>query len=219
LILGHCGNTLAAFAASRAAGADGVELDVRRAGDGTLAVHHDPTIDGIGRIADLTRAELSEVVPTLAAALRDNAGVIVNVELKNLPVDPDYDPTEELAGLTRAVIADADAASRVIVSSFSLATLDAMRALEPAIPTAFLTLPRWDQARAVTAAADHGHNALHPHVKSVDAALVARVHRAGMTIHPWAVDDAATAVEVGDLGVDALITDAPALVVPALRRT
>jgi glycerophosphoryl diester phosphodiesterase len=38
-----------------------------------------------------------------------------------------------------------------------------------------------------------------------------------MTIHPWAVDDAAAAVQARDLNVDAIITDDPAAVMPALR--
>lgn len=219
LILGHCGNTLAAFAASRAAGADGVELDVRRGADGTLVVHHDVSIEGVGPIAGLTRDRLPGNVPTLGDALRECSGLIVNVEIKNLPIDSDYDPTEELADLAVTAVVDAAAVSTVIVSSFSLATLDAVRAAAPAIRTAFLTLPRWDQGRAVAAAAGHGHGALHPHVKSLDAALVSLVHAAGMTIHPWAVDDAATAHSAAALGVEVVITDAPLVVVPALSGT
>jgi len=217
LILGHLGNTLEAFARCRSAGVDGVELDVRRAGEGTLAVHHDAAIDGVGRIVDLTGAELPEHVPTLAQVLRECAGLTVNVEIKNLPVDPDYDPTEEIVGLVLAAI-DADgSAGNVIVSSFSLATIDAVHAVAPSMRTAFLTLPAWDQARALNAAADRGHTALHPHRRSLDADLVRAVHAAGMTIHPWGVDDPASAVAAAELGVDMIITDDPVAVVGALR--
>ena len=38
------GNTVAAFAAAVALGADWVELDVRLTADGALVVHHDPDL-------------------------------------------------------------------------------------------------------------------------------------------------------------------------------
>ncbi|HWC46036.1 MAG TPA: glycerophosphodiester phosphodiesterase family protein, partial [Casimicrobiaceae bacterium] len=40
----HTENTLDAFAAAVAAGADMIELDVRRTSDGFAAVVHDPTL-------------------------------------------------------------------------------------------------------------------------------------------------------------------------------
>jgi glycerophosphoryl diester phosphodiesterase len=217
LVLGHLGNTLDAFARSRSLDADGVELDVRRAGDGSLVVHHDPLIEGVGPILDLDRGSLPAHIPLLDDALHQCAGMIVNVEIKNLPVDPDYDPTEEIVRLVLAAIDATGAGPSVIISSFSLATVDAARAADPTLRTAFLTLPAWDQRRAVAAAAERGHSALHPHRRSLDAALVDLVHGTGMAIHPWAVDDAASATQAHSLGVDAIITDDPAAVLPALR--
>jgi len=41
-------NTLAAFRLAAELGADGVELDVRRTGDGLLAVHHDAALPDLG---------------------------------------------------------------------------------------------------------------------------------------------------------------------------
>ena len=51
---GFVENTLEAFAEAKRLGADGVELDVRLTSDGALAVHHDPLIDGLGPVAELT---------------------------------------------------------------------------------------------------------------------------------------------------------------------
>ena len=51
-------NTVAAFAAARELGADGVELDVRRTADGVLVVHHDSRADGLGLLAELPFAEI-----------------------------------------------------------------------------------------------------------------------------------------------------------------
>jgi glycerophosphoryl diester phosphodiesterase len=55
-------NTLAAFRAALAAGADWLEMDVQRTKDGRLIVFHDATVDrmtdGTGRAADLTFDEI-----------------------------------------------------------------------------------------------------------------------------------------------------------------
>lgn len=103
-------NTLEAFAAARAAGADGVELDVQRCRDGTLAIHHDRAVPGLGELAALGAAELPDWMPTLADALDACTGLIVNVELKNRPGDAGCaDLGAEVAGVLGDVLADAPA--------------------------------------------------------------------------------------------------------------
>jgi glycerophosphoryl diester phosphodiesterase len=90
-------NTVAAFLEARAAGADGVELDVRRTLDGALVVHHDAALADLGEIAALTCRDLPATVPTLAEAMTACDGLRVNVEIKNGPDEPIYDPTGALA--------------------------------------------------------------------------------------------------------------------------
>ena len=80
-VIGHRGgaalaleNTLAAIDAGLDAGADGVEVDVRRTADGGLVLMHDPdlarTTGGTGRIDETTlEAVRSLGVPTLEEAL------------------------------------------------------------------------------------------------------------------------------------------------------
>src|SRR5687768_14872032 len=78
LIIAHRGasavapeNTIAAFEAAIAAGADGVEFDVRLTRDGVPIIIHDETLyrtHGVrGRVADMTLNELNKInVPSLA---------------------------------------------------------------------------------------------------------------------------------------------------------
>ena len=94
LVLAHRGlhsaereNTLAAFAAARAAGADGVELDVRASADGALVVVHDP-VAGASSSRARPPAPCRPGCPTLAEALEACAGLVVNVEVKNSPGRP-----------------------------------------------------------------------------------------------------------------------------------
>lgn len=210
-ILGHRGfprdapeNSLAAFAAARAAGADGVELDVRLAPGATLRVHHDPLPDPI-----------PDAVPTLAEALETCAGMVVNVEIKNLPTEPGWDPTERVApAVAEAIGPHRD---RVIVSAFTLATIDAMRALDPTIRTGWLTVDGYDQLEAVQTAVEGGHAALHPYESAVTAELVEQAHAAGLTVCAWTVDDPARMRELAAWGVDTIITNDPDVAVATLR--
>src|SRR4051812_6725756 len=112
LVLAHRGasaqapaNTLEAFALARTLGADGVELDVRRTADDILVVHHDPDAAGIGLLADAEFATVRATLPalpTLAEALAQCEGLLVNVEIKCLPWEPDSDLPERQ--VLRAVI-------------------------------------------------------------------------------------------------------------------
>ena len=93
----HPENTVAAFVGARDAGADGVELDARRTADGHVIVHHDAQLPDGRVIVELAAAELPDHVPSLAEALDACAGMVVNIEIKNWPDDPDFDGTEQVA--------------------------------------------------------------------------------------------------------------------------
>lgn len=223
-IFGHRGasahareNTLAAFDLAAAQGADGVELDVRLTADGALAVHHDPDVDGLGPVAQLDRSMLPEWVPCLddVMAWAQRAGLALNVEIKNLPDEPHFDPGETLAAAVAA--AAASFSGEVIVSSFNPAALSRVRDEKPSVATGWLTLPTWDQHRALERAAAEGHAAIHPHHLSVNAELCQAAHEAGLRVNTWTVDDPERMVWLAGAGVDSVITNAPDVAVAALR--
>jgi glycerophosphoryl diester phosphodiesterase len=223
-VFGHRGasavrpeNTIEAFLEAGRLGADGVELDVRRTSDGALAVHHDAVIAGAGAIFELPVAALPASVPLLAAALDACAGMVVNVEIKNLPTEPDFDPACAVAfDVVAALTQDGRDRSAYLVSSFHLATLDAVRSADPSLATGWLTITGYDQDRAAASAAEHGHRALHPHESVVSAALVDRVHGLGLELNTWTVDDPARARQLAEWGVDAIITNVPDQILAAL---
>ena len=213
-VLGHRGatgnvpeNTIAAFAAARQLGADGVELDVRLTADGQLVVHHDPAVASGAVIASTPRRELPASVPTLAEALEACGRMFVNVEIKNIPIEPGYDPEARVARLAADAVAESGAEDRVILSSFDLATIDAVHRAHPDIPTGWLTLAGYDQLRAVAAAASRGHRALHPQDPSITPDVVAACQGAGLRVVAWTVNDADRMRALTAMGVDALITD------------
>lgn len=202
-------NTLEAFAGAIAMGADGIELDVRRTADGALAVHHDAALADGRTIVRLRADELPAFVPSLDAALEACVGVTVNIEIKNVPIDPDYDPEETVAARVAELIAERGLHGSVIVSSFSLAAIDAVHNSDNRIPTAWLTLPNYDQGQAVASAAERGHRALHPEYTAVTPAVVAAAHDAGLALNTWTVDDPAEMARLAVLGVDAIVTNVP----------
>ena len=136
-------NTRAAFARAVELGADGVELDARHTADDVVVVSHDPVVRGFGVLAERPFAELRAAradVPTLDEALDACAGVLVNVELKCLPGEVDYDPDDRLVGFVADTLAQRGRRDDVLVSSFNLEALNRARTLDPDTPTALLTL-------------------------------------------------------------------------------
>lgn len=200
-----------------AARADGVELDVRRSADGALVVHHDAEIEGLGLIRDLRAADLPVWVPLLDQAVEACAGLQVNIEIKNLPTEPDFDSTEGLATQVARFVVDGDLVDRVIVSSFNLKAIAQVRAAEPAVSTGYLTLPIWDQRACLDQIRAGGHQALHPQHLAVNDELCRAAHDEGVVVNTWTVDDPDRMVWLAEAGVDAIITNRPEVGVAALR--
>jgi len=209
-------NTLEAFVAASALGADGVELDVHRTADGGLVVHHDARARGLGVLAERREAEIRAArpeIPTLEGALEACAGMLVNIEVKNLPGDADYDPADGVAAAVVTLLTRRDRRDDVLVSSFNLASADRVRDLDASIPTGFLTLVGMDPVDGVDIAHAHGHGAVNPDVRALvgDAAgaTVARAHELGMAVNVWTVNGEDEMRRLAAAGVDAIITDVP----------
>ena len=228
IILAHRGahaylreNTLEAFQAAIELGADGIELDVRATADGALAVHHDPELKGLGSIASLRAASLPEWLPLLDEVLERCGDAVVNVEIKRSPFEAGFDARETLAAaVASCIVAWGRRGGRLenlVVSSFSLATVDAVRA-GAELETALLIGGASDPLLELDRAAEHGHAGLHPAELLVSAELVGTAHGLGMAVRPWTVDDPARVAELVALDVDAIVTNdvATAIEVPRL---
>jgi glycerophosphoryl diester phosphodiesterase len=163
-------NTLDAFDRARALGADGVELDVRLTADGGLVVHHDPVVEGMGTVCELATAELPAYIPLLAEALAACAGMVVNIEIKNQPHEPGFDPTDRVAGVVVALVASMGRTGSVVVSSFWSGSLSAARAAGSTVSTGLLVVSSFDPMASIGAAADLGCTAVHLPVGLVDRA-------------------------------------------------
>jgi glycerophosphoryl diester phosphodiesterase len=216
-------NTIAAFEAAIDAGADAIEFDVRLTSDGVPVVMHDPdvsrTTDGEGLVSSMTLAEIRGLgAPTLDEALACLAGhAAADIELKNEPDEPGYDP--DGAPAIERVFDALDRAAfpgPVLLSSFDAATMRRSRELRPEIPTGLLTSARTGGAAALRAAATDGHPWVLPFVAPVleaGAPFVDDVHRRGMRVGIWIADDPEMARALFSIGVDAVATNDPRSIV------
>ena len=200
-------NTIAAFHRARDLGADGVELDVRMTADGAVCLHHDAVVPGLGPVARLRTADLPDDVPLLAAAFEATDGLSVNVEVKNLPGEPGFDPEDQLARAVAAMVAGLGPGREVVVSSFWPPALVAARDAQPDVATGLLYARPMAPEAAVAAALDHGCRALHPAADLVTDDLVIAAHQAGVAVCAWTVNDPEWLAAARVLDVDTVITD------------
>ena len=147
-------NSLAAFARALAMGADGVEVDVRLAGDGTLVCFHDWYLKRLtgasGRVGRLGIQRLLELplrhphsgrtrpIATLAevlALVEDRARIVL--DLKKESVRPSALESETIRHLREAGLRE-----NVVVSSFNPWVLRRTRQLAPEFTTALIAASR-----------------------------------------------------------------------------
>jgi glycerophosphoryl diester phosphodiesterase len=240
LVLAHRGasfdapeNTLAAFELAQRQGADGIELDTTLSRDGVPVVIHDLTLDnttdGSGPVRDLDVRALKaldagshfdrefreERIPTLDQALESiRPDLTINIELKTTSWRAD--------GLEQAVlrvIRHHGVSGQVIISSFNPFSLRRFRALVSEIPIGYLYAPDGPvYLRYSWLMVGLPHQARHPHHSMIDGRYMAWARKQGYRVHTWTVDDPDRIRELRDLGVNAIITNRPALALEALGR-
>lgn len=226
-VVGHRGaprvapeNTPASFAAACAAGATWVELDVRRCAAGGLVVHHDArTPDGrpvVEQTADDLAAQGIWGFEAVLAALPPGAGV--DVEVKNVPGEPDFDADERVARRVAALLHERLDERPWMTSSFTPSTVAVLAAALPEVPAGLVHYAGLGLAQARDIARAHGAQVLCPQVGApgLDGPGIALLHEAGLPVLVWTVDDEDEAGRLVAAGADALCTNEPARMVALL---
>jgi glycerophosphoryl diester phosphodiesterase len=206
LIIGHRGfasrfpdNSVEGVVAAIAAGADGVEVDVRPCADGTWVCHHDRSRGG-RPVREWDRGALARLgVPTLAEVVGAvPVGRRLFVEVKPLPA------TDLAAGLDAltAVLRPRVRSVRVISSS------------EPVLASVHAALP----GAALSLVFDEIPDPLPRRLELSPAhRLVEALLASGRQLHPWTVNRPGRIRELARLGVASITTNNPALAVEVLR--
>jgi glycerophosphoryl diester phosphodiesterase len=221
----HAGdNTIEAFELAVAHGADGVELDVRFTADDVVVLNHNADIGEMGPLIHhdfaAVRARHPEI-PTLDEALAVLADLVINVEIKNSPMDADYDPGHRMAVVVARWVSRHDIHDRVIVSSFNPGTVAAVREADGTIVTGQLVDVGFDIVLGVDAIAAAGHSWIAPFVADVVAdaeGTIAAAHQAGLRVVTWTADDPADIAAMATAGIDAIISNDPGATLRVLGR-
>ena len=194
-------NRLGSFGVCRKLGAHGVELDVRRTEDDQLVAIHDHALVDGRHIAGTKRADLPDFIPDLADVLDECRGMKVNIEIKNYPRDPAFDPTQRVTELTLELLAGRS--DDVLISCFDFACIDVAKG---SVPTAMLYLSRRPAHELLDAVIEHGHGIVHPYDTMVDEAFIDEARARGLGVNVWLDAGEERMRELVSVGVDGLIT-------------
>jgi glycerophosphoryl diester phosphodiesterase len=241
-------HTIGAYLRAIEEGADGLECDVRLTRDGHLVCIHDGRLDrvsdGTGRVSTRVLAELDELdfgswhphrdgaMPAgnrtrvltldklLAAAVDAGRPLRLFIETKH-PTRYGAEVEDRLAAMLRwyglDTRRDGDGVA-VTMMSFSQLAVRRMQLRAPTLDKVLLTefaRPDLRDGRLPV-----GANIAGPGVRVVKAnpAMVAAWHRRGFRVYVWTVNDPNDVELVLKLGVDAIISDRPRMVLDRLGR-
>jgi glycerophosphoryl diester phosphodiesterase len=211
-----------------------LEIDAKLTEDGVPVAVHDATLDRTtnctGEVRTFTLAELAgcrtdvlgspgsglatrpasrpariETVESLLRFAR-RTGSEVNLEIKNVPTDSDYDSTPVFANrVMDAVIASEIPRRQLLIQSFIPASLDVARQRLPRVDTSLLSVQSINEPYLQTAA-DNDYDFISPEWP-VSADYVRRAHSMGLDVAPFTLNTAADVRSARRAGVDAVITD------------
>jgi glycerophosphoryl diester phosphodiesterase len=245
LIIAHRGasalapeNTLAAFARALTDGAEGIEFDVRLAGDGVPVVFHDFSLQRIGRcagnVSDFTAKELqnfdagtwfnlknphradekfsAETIPTfveLLDFLNDYKGVLY-LELKCAESE-----TISLTETVCKIIRESRFLPQVKLNSFNLRAVAHARKTFPEITTVALFEPKFQtllrgKLNLIEKAEAYFADELSLHYSLATKKMIARAKAKNFPVTIWTADNPAWVKRAINLGLQAIITNNPA---------
>lgn len=214
-------NTIAGIVAAIGV-ADLAETDLRRTSDGIAVLSHDheiaghvvietdwETLAGIDLGDGHRPARFDELLQAIGA-------FPIDIEIKNDPDEPDFDP-----GFSFAIEVTSLARPQDVVTSFHWPTMDAVKRAHPSLRTGLLVEPEGSLDQAVRRAVDGGHAIVAPHwglLGDDPRAPVARLEERGLEVVAWTVDDEDRARLLAGAGVSVIISDDPRRIIEALRR-
>ncbi len=211
-------NTLEAYRLAVDAGSDGIELDVRRTNDGVLIMSHEDRRPGMPPFIELTMTEVRDhapEIPTLVEMLNAVPDHIwLNVEIKNNPRDPDFDPTRTIVDQTIDTIAEHDSLARILLSSFDPQSMQRAGDHSPELFRGQLIRTPVDLGYGVEIAVAQNGRAVHPamsYFRADATAAMQMIHDAGLAAVVWGANTPDDVASLLGAGVDVIITDDPGM--------
>ena len=221
LVIGHRGarghvaeNTVASVKKAMDLGVDGIEIDVFICASGELVVFHDKTLDKLtdaeGYIESLTLDSIQKItvlgrepIPTLDEVLDViNGAVTLNIELKGAQTAK---PTAAL--LKKYFDQGKLVPEDVFISSFNWDELELFYKVNKEVAIAVLTED--DPLDAIPVAKTLDAFAINPDYETLSPQNIKKIHKAGLKIYPWTVNEPENIARMVEFGVDGIITDFP----------
>jgi glycerophosphoryl diester phosphodiesterase len=225
-------NTLPAFRLAWAYGADGIELDVHLSRDGRIMVHHDATLRGDNG-ADLTLAATDSAtlrrfdvargrVTASAVAAMPFLEEVLGTVPPGKEIWIEIKCGVEIVPRLAAILNHPGSPAGVVLISFEPFVLHACRAAMPTIPCYWIIADTaQDAAGSVMASIEParrwGFAGLDPDFRLLNVDFVAAAHAAGLRLNTWTVNDPAVARALNALGLEAITTDYPDLILGSLQ--
>lgn len=200
------------------AGADGIELDVRRTADGVFVMNHDDRRPGFPPIIEMTLEEIRDQIPSMPTFIETLTSiprhVWLNVEIKNFPDEADFDGPRNTVVKVIDELADHDTFDRILLSSFDPVTMQRAGEIGPDMLRAQLIRLPTELDVGIAAALEqdaHAVNAELAHYAPDPATAVSTIHDAGLKTIAWRVNTPQDVAMLLKAGVDGVITDDPAM--------
>ncbi|MGW5878465.1 glycerophosphodiester phosphodiesterase [Nocardiopsis terrae] len=214
-------NTPASFELAARAGADWVEIDVRRTADDRLVLFHNAALDDGRAVVDLTEAQCREAG---LAGLEEGLAAVpaevgLDVDVKTVMEDGVDAPARRTLALVLPFLRREAKRRRLFVCSFDPGLLLGVREGAPGVATAWMPYVRNPADSAVPGAVGMGcpivavdaralglaGEAARPGRRSLEY-TVETAHRSGLEIISWCPDPADAARFAG-AGMDAVVVD------------
>ena len=209
-------NTLLAFRMGFKAGANGVELDVRRTKDGQIIVTHDATLKKLGHsemeISECTFDEIDAVMVEKNGPL--GGACTLSEVLANIGFTSERQFAIELKapGLEKEVadlVYEFVMPENVIITSFRYEYLKEMRQVAPMLRVGYLCKAEDVTEELLDRMTEDGIDQLCPEATAVTPENVDKWHAMGFTVRAWGVSNEDTMKRVFASGVDGMTVNFP----------
>ncbi len=238
-------NTLPAFISAAKLGVDCIETDVHLTRDGVCVIWHDDTVERLtgikGLVSEKTYKELMNVdagnmftmddgktfpfrgkgitMATLDEVLMENPDIRFNVDLK----DDNIELVKEFARIVRKN----NAQERVLGASFHKSMIKSLRKTIPEISSSFSR----SEIRNIVILNKIGLLGFHRNfnadavqvpeynnkIKVITKSFIQNLHKKGVMVHVWTVNKKSEMIRFYNMGVDAIMTDNPRLLIDTMN--
>lgn len=220
-------NTMSAFNLAWQQEADAVELDVYLSKDNRIMVIHDPTTGRTAGTDLVVKDTTSEVLRTLDVGSfkgKQFAGQripFLEEVIETIPpgkrIFIDIKTGPEMLPFLQQVIVGSGKKGQIAVHSFNLTNLTEFKKLMPDISSIYGTATISNAEQLIQTVTINGLDGINiePHIATLP--FISIVNASNLKVYAWGINAVSTANNMFKYGVNGIITDAPDIIINAIR--